>query len=165
MWKTISGTDGKYSVSDRGEVRNNKTSRILKPVATYNGYLRVPINKRLCRIHILVANAFIGEKGDGYQINHKDGNKKNNAVENLEWCTARENILHAYKNGLKEVCFDNIKKPRPVRQLSVDGELIKEYNSIKDAERETGFDNSGIAKACKGKQKTAYGYIWRYASL
>lgn len=165
MWKVIPETNGRYSVSDNGEVRNNKTGRILKAIETYNGYLRVGINKKLYRVHHLVAEAFIEKPMGCTQINHKDGNKKNNHFSNLEWCTARENIIHAYKSGLKKVSYENIKSPTPIIQMDLQDNPIKVYASIKDAERETGIDNSAISKACKGKRKTVHGYKWRYAIL
>lgn len=165
MWKVIPGTNGKYSVSENGEVRNNELKRNLKTAETYNGYLRVRINKKMIRVHRLVAELFIENPNGCTQVNHKDGNKKNNHFSNLEWCTAKENIAHAYKTGLKKVSYKNIKSPTPVIQMDLQNNPIKVYPSIRDAERETGIDNSRISKVCKGKKKTASGYKWQYAIL
>ena len=164
MWKTIEDHPN-YEVSSDGDVKNSKTGKILKPVATYNGYLRVTLNGRLCRIHRLVADAFL-VKGDGYtQINHKDGDKRNNRVDNLEWCTPSENIKHAHRMGLKRVNYSNINEPRKIYQMSIDGCILRTFDSVMDIQREFGYDNSNISKVCKGKQKTAYGYKWQYAIL
>lgn len=164
MWKKIVEHNN-YSVSDDGLVRNDKTGKVLKQIPTYNGYLRVGLNKKLYRVHILVANAFVKNPNDYPQINHKDGNKQNNNASNLEWCTASQNIRHAHNIGLKKINYNGIKKPMPVEQLTLDEKSIKVFNCIMDVQRELGFDNSTISKACKGKYKTAYGYKWRYAIL
>jgi hypothetical protein len=162
MWKKIKQNNN-YSVSDRGDVRNDKTGAILKPATVYNGYLRVCICGKMYRVHRLVADAYIDNPCNYPQVNHKDGNKKNNSVDNLEWCTASQNIKHAFATGIKQVNYDNINKPKPVHQIVADGTIIRTFDSIKEVERELGYDNSNIAKACKGKQKTAYGYTWQYA--
>lgn len=164
MWKIIENHSN-YEISDDGLVRNRKTGKILKPVKTYNGYLRVGIDGKLCRIHRLVADAFLIKIDGCTQINHKDGNKQNNSVDNLEWCTVSQNIIHAQKMGLKKINYSNINKPKKINQLSIDGDILKTYDCIMDIQREFGYDNSTIVKACKGKYKTAYGYKWQYAIL
>lgn len=164
MWRKIENHSN-YSISDDGRVRNDKTGRILKPVPTKNGYLRVGLDKQLCRIHVLVAKEFIPNPDNLPQVNHIDGNKANNNVCNLEWITPSENIKHAFRNGLKLPNYDGIKKPTPVLQITMDGDIINTFGSIMAVQREYGYDNSSIAKVCKGKQLTAYGYKWRYADL
>lgn len=164
MWKEIDD-QGVYSVSKNGDVRNNSTGRILKPFTTWNGYLRVCLHGKCHRVHRLVAEAFLKNEQGYTQINHKDGNKQNNRCDNLEWCSSGQNIQHAYKAGLRTPDYANIKKPRAVLQLSLDGSLIARFDSAIAIERALGFDNSNISKACRGKQNTAYGYKWQYASL
>lgn len=108
MLKPIEGYDGKYFVSDDGTVfsikRQGNCGKILSQHENSNGYLRVPLtNKNVHKqelVHRLVATAFIPNPDNLPQVNHKDGNKKNNNASNLEWCTKSENMAHASKNGL-----------------------------------------------------------------
>jgi len=169
-WKIIEEGEGKYSVSNNGRVRNNKTQKILKPAKLVNGYLAVSLaeNKkgRLYRVHRLVAKYFVSGYEKEKQVNHIDGVKTNNHYTNLEWVTPSENIRHAYLTGLKDVNLNyrNINKPIPVRQYTMNGEFVREYPSIKEAERKTGINNSAISKTCRGKYKYTGGYKWRYAT-
>lgn len=119
IWKDIKGLEGSYQVSNLGRVKSlarvikrsdNKIQtfkeRILKVLPDNNGYSRVslPINGKQTkvRIHRLVAKAFIDNPDNRLQVNHIDGNKSNNHITNLEWCTTKENVIHAYKIGLKK---------------------------------------------------------------
>lgn len=164
MWVKIAGHPN-YSVSNDGNVRNDRTGRILTPVKTKNGYLRVGLDKKMCRIHRLVAENFLENPNGLQQINHIDGNKENNKAENLEWCTASQNIIHAQKIGLKKINYEGIKNPKSVIQMSLDGNVIGNFESTMDVQRELGFDASNISKACRNVQKSSYGYKWQYANL
>lgn len=162
MWRKIR-ENGCFSVSDGGEVRNDKTKKTLPQHKTYNGYLRVRIKGKWYRVHRLVAEAFVDNKNGYKQVNHIDGDKRNNRAENLEWCTAKYNIAHAYKIGLKKPCYDNIRKPKAVEQLDMDGNIINVFESTMDAQRQLGIDSASISHVCTGRQKTSHGYKWRYA--
>ena len=102
-WKSI---NGRYSVSELGDVKDTYTSRILSPYMTgkYRNYqavsLKIDGKWKQYKIHRLVAQAFIPNPDSKPQVNHIDGNTCNNNVNNLEWCTNRENQIHAWKNGL-----------------------------------------------------------------
>ena len=104
-WRAILRTDGGYKVSDHGRVRNRQ-GQILQPTDSWSKpYLRVrmQISKKQVnrKIHHLVLEAFRGPRPEGTETNHKDGNKSNNHISNLEWVTRSENSLHAYRTGLR----------------------------------------------------------------
>lgn len=145
--------------------------KVLKPGINTKGYLQVQLCKdekrKLFLVHRIVAEHFIPRLNEEQDvINHIDGNKQNNNVENLEWCTQEQNVQYAIKNKL----FDpqkcgQAKKPnnsRAVLQFDKNGNFIKEWKSIIDAERELEYKKSHISQCCKGKIKTSHGYIWRY---
>ncbi len=174
IWKDIKGYEGLYQVSNYGRVKSlprKGTGRgksyfikggLLKFDKSNNGYLRVLLcnNSLLKRflVHRLVAFAFpeiCGEWFEGAVVNHKDENKQNNYAENLEWCTTDYN--NKYGDRLNKI-------QKPIIQYSLDGNIINSFKSIKDAEKYLNIRYSGnnIITCLKGKQKTAYGYIWRY---
>ena len=174
QWKDIKETKGVYQISSKGRVKrvgkysNQFTSwydeKILKPAIHERGYLfvQLSINKKILRryIHRLVAEAFIPNPENKKTVNHKDGNKKNNCVENLEWCTYLENNTHAYEKLGKSQ--KNKKGSIAVVQYDLKGNFIKEYPSIREAQRQTGI--IAIDKVSKGIQNRsqAGGYKWKY---
>jgi len=145
-----------YQISNMGRVKNkdsHKRSR-LNP----NGYFLVDLyNKNIrktYRVNKLVANEFIENTKNKEMVNHKNGIKTDNKASNLEWCTRSENSIHAYKNKLK------LPVSKPVIQYDNAGNYIKTYSKVTDAEKDLSI--SHISSVCKGKQKTAGGFIWRY---
>lgn len=144
----------------------------------YNGrgYANITLikngNKFKTVIHRLVAKAFIPNPENKPEVNHINGNKRDNRLDNLEWCTSSENRKHAFKIGLakarkgKDNFFygkrgkDNVRS-RKVNQYSMDGKFIKQFDSIIAAKEETGANNIGAC--CKGIYKYSGNYIWRYA--
>lgn len=121
---------------------------------------------------------FIFNSNNKLEINHKDGNKTNNIVTNLEYCTHNENIKHSWDNGLQIVTdkrkecgkknaklnfYDrSIKLRKKVIQYDLNGIFVKEWESMHEVERQLKINNSHISACCKGKRKTAGGYIWMY---
>lgn len=171
VWKDIEGYGNRYQVSSEGRIRKkNKDKRCrpfryLTPNCNNNaGYYKVGLSykgyTKLLTVHRLVAQAFIPNPNNKPQVNHIDGNKKNNRVENLEWVTESENAIHASRLGL----FDSMikKASKAVCQFSLDGELLNRWDSFHQIEREAGFSATYICKKCKGNGY-AYGYYWRYA--
>lgn len=169
MWKDIRGYEGYYQVSDEGKIRRLLSGGRTKELRNKDGlYYTVSLSKhcdkRSYAVHRLVAEMFIPKPVWDCEVNHKDGNRHNNRVENLEWVSQRENLQHA-----KEVLglFPFGKKPRPCRSLDIKtGEPIKEYPSISVAARELASDVTvgrvAITRCCTGKQRSAYGYRWEY---
>lgn len=106
IWKLVKGYDHQYEVSNFGNVRNHKFDRILTLITHHTGYIKVNLYKnnksKQFSVNVLVAKAFIPNPENKPQTNHIDGDKANNKVTNLEWCTASENALHACRTGLWE---------------------------------------------------------------
>ena len=130
----------KYEVSNLGKVRNIKSGRMLKPHLNHNGYLK----------HHLYRH----DKKP--QVNHIDENKLNNDLSNLEWCTGRENLVHGTRT--KRVAEKLSKK---VIQLDLNDSVLNEFESMGQAERETGVPSGNISRCCNGERKSAGGYKWR----
>lgn len=167
-WKAVTGFEGRYEVSNLGRVRGllsnyngkDKTvikAHILKP-GDSKGYCRVILldnaGKRYNRsIHRLVAADFIGDCTD-LEINHKDGNKKNNHVDNLEICDQSYNTIHAYKLGLMKPCNNGLWKKVKVFK---DGLFIGEYNSVRRMCRELGLDRRSVRRTIIGEYKNHHG--------
>ena len=131
MWKQYLNTN--YSVSDDGQVRNDKTNRILSQ-STQQDYKHVTLSidgkQKRMRVHRLVAEVFLDNPQNKPYVNHKDGNRGNNSVENLEWATPAENTQHAVLTGL---FVSGVAKP--VNQYSLDGQLMMTFPSATEASR------------------------------
>ena len=184
MWKPIkiekNGTrydfSGKYEVSSFGNIRNVRTGYTLKPKIGRRGYFVIQLRLDGIRkmhtfyVHRLVATVFLPHCDELPQVNHIDGNKLNNNVMNLEWCTGAYNSKHAYNAHLRNhVELENSRKKATaavsvkVNQYTQGGEFVKTYSSYLQAARAVGVTLNAIKKCCKGKQKTSAGYIWKCA--
>jgi len=174
IYKDIKGYEGIYQISNLGSVkrleykRYNKKAKafviykehLLKPIINNaKGYKVVSLCKdgiiKIKTIHRLVAETFIPNSSNYKCVNHLDGNKMNNDISNLEWCTYSENIQHAYRIGLN-------KKNKEVNQYNLNGEYLSTYKSTYKASYETGINQSNIYMCCVGKRKRAGKYIWKF---
>ena len=162
VWKDIEGYEGLYQISNFGRVKSFVKSRPkIKSLSNdKDGYLLCVLNKlnkkRTFKVHRLVAMSFIPNPENKSQVNHKDGNKHNNIVDNLEWVTPVENMYHARINGLRSSMYHG------VSQYDLSGNLIQNFNSVTEAAGFIGGSRSCIVHCCNGRQLTAYGYAWKY---
>lgn len=167
IWKDIKGFEGRYMISNLGRVksmkyRHHNKVEILKEDFKF-GYKRVCLftkdgKRKRIRVHRLVAQAFIPNPNNYSIINHKDENKENNRADNLEWCTQKYNINYGTRT---ERASTKIRKA--IIQIDEENKIINQYNSIKEVEENLKYNRSNIIACAKGRIKTAYGYIWKYA--
>ena len=176
IWKDIPGFEGYYQVSNLGKVRHlfKHYTKIKKTTIDSWGYEAISLCVNYVpstrKIHRLVALAFIPNPENKPFVNHKDGNKLNNRLENLEWVTQSENVRHAY-DVLKRrpamsyggAIYGEHPLSRKIKQFTIDGEFVKEWSSIKEATEYYGVSLSNISGCCLGRNKTAYGFIWEFA--
>ena len=174
--------EGLYKVSNFGRIlslnyRNTGKADLMTPVERKDGYSQVELSKngktKKCLVHRLVAQTFIPNPDNLPEVNHKDEDKTNNFVflnedgtvdeekSNLEWKTHRGNINHGTRNERVSKALTNGKKSKKVLQLSLSGELIREWESAKEAGR-NGFDSSAVTRCCQGKRKTHKGFRFMY---
>ena len=181
IWKDIEGFEYKYQISNYGRVKikENVTMRmnmgkmrpykqketIMKPTSD-GSYLKVGLldetgKHKNKHIHRLIATHFIPNPNNLPQVNHIDGNKLNNSIDNLEWVSASENSIHA-RDVLK--INRNTEALHPRRALlKIDkqtGEVLQEFSTITQAQRETGITH--ISCVCRGERKSAGGFVWKY---
>lgn len=160
MWKDIPNYEGLYQVSNIGRIRGvrrqGSSGAILKHVKRDDGYLQVSLRRegksKSLLIHRLVTLAFLDEAEDKPYVNHIDGDKANNFLGNLEFCTSQENAFHKF------YVLEQIIKPVICVETGI------EYPSVREAGRQTGIGNSEISKCCRCvyRYKTAGGYHWKF---
>ncbi len=189
-WKRIDGWDY-YEVSNHGRVRStkrivrwahhgkegiaSKQEKLLKQIPRVYSknltYMQVGFHRPGCskiyHVHRLVAKCFLPNPDNKPQVNHIDGDGRNNHVSNLEWVTERENSIHAWRVLKRKVWHKgNMGKRTPtaraVIQKTSDGEFVRRWDSGSDAVRAYGFDSGGITRTCQGKQTSHKGFKWEY---
>ena len=163
-WRPVPGYTGLYEVSEDGRVRNARTKRVLSRKTERNGYVRVHLSKDGCSksvlLHRVVAAAFVPNPDGLPTVNHIDEDKANNAASNLEWSGM------SYQNSYGRGAVNRNKaKERPVWQLSMDGDPVRLWGSIKEASAFLGVNPSTVVCVCKGKRryKSTGGYKFKYA--
>lgn len=179
IWKPVSiePFNKHYQVSSLGRVKSLERKYVIKDTILKlhkddDGYLHCGFNlrglKKTLQVHRLVGLSFIPNPLNNPLINHKDGNRENNVIDNLEWVTPSENMIHSFR-VLKRVhpLLGRTKGRCPVAKkvakLAIDdGSVIKIYDSLVDANDELGTSSGSIVAVCKGKRKTAFGFKWRY---
>ena len=185
MWRWIKGYENIYQISNYGRVRSvdrfvycevspNKLQhlfgKILKQGLNKKGYPIVYLSKdgkqKTITVHRLVALAFIENPLNLPQVNHKDGIKTNNHMDNLEWCTNADNQKHAYDMGLQPSYENSNGRGRPAKSVAMydltTHSILRTFKTIASAGRETGINPYNIRSVCIGKRHQAGGYGWKF---
>ncbi|MEQ3340193.1 NUMOD4 domain-containing protein [Clostridium butyricum] len=181
LWKDVKGYEGLYQVSNLGRIKSldmivihyngkkeRRKGRVLKLSENEKGYLKVFMcknKKRECKkVHRVVAETFIPNRENLPEVNHKDENKKNNSVYNLEWCTHRYNCNYGTHNLNVSKSKTNGNNSKTVYQYDLNKNIIKVWTSLNEAGR-NGFSVVLISRCCLGKGRTHKGFIWSYEPL
>lgn len=178
IWKDVVGYEGLYKISNLGNIisarRNyNKGCKYLTPFEN-NGYDRVTLvvnyKRKNYLVHRLVAEAFIPNVEQKEVVNHIDGNKKNNTVDNLEWVTKQENTFHAINTGLRSASVPphgnykrgNSPRAKVVYQYDLNNHFIAEWSCAEDAADHVNGRKDSISRCCRGERRTHKGFVWKY---
>lgn len=159
-WEDIVDYEGLYQVSNLGNIRNNK-GKILSIGHTLDGYCYVRLNKngkrKYPKVSRLVAIAFLPNPSNLPQVNHKDENKDNNYINNLEWCDCKYNCNYGTRNERRAKS-----QSKSVIGIKEDSGLIIEFSSMSEACRQLGISTGNMSNCCKDSNKTLKGFNWRY---
>lgn len=186
IWKDIKGYECLYQASNLGKIRRTESvvvdknkkrtrkfkSKIIKQILRKDGYYFVNLSKngkvKTAKVHRLIAETFLKNDKNYNIINHKDGNKKNNNIANLEWCSCSHNNKEAYRLGLRKptILKGTLNgSSKPILQFDTSNNFIKKWSCIKEASKELKIKDSNISLVCKGKRNKAGGYVWKYDEL
>jgi hypothetical protein len=164
----INGIQG-YSITKEGLVFNEKTGKYLKGYQSKEGYVICCIGQKSYKLHRLLAIQYIPNPENKPFINHKNGSKNDNRLENLEWVTAKENTRHAWDNNLctpvrywKGRTGENHNTSKPIIQMDLDGNFIARHIGIRNIASKMNIKYQSIVRCARGHKPTAYGYKWKY---
>ncbi len=177
IWEDISGYEGIYKISNLGNIKSleridargyRRKEKYRRTVKNSDGYLIVGLRKcnveRKFSVHRLVAEHFIENPYNYLEVNHKDENKENNCAQNLEWCNHKYNMHYTQERHPNfMICSNPKKRDRKINQYSLDGILIKQWNSVMEIKRKTGLNPDSIWSCCKRGHRSQ-GYIWDFAN-
>jgi len=176
FWKPIPNYEGLYEISNTGKIKrlariaiyengsqHQYNECIMTPSINKDGYYQIHLTKnkeqKTFTVHKLVALTFIPNPNNFLCINHKDENKLNNHIDNLEWCTREYNS--SYGSKAKRAAENNPRKKQIVMCDLITQKEIKTFDSVREAARQTGISHSGISKVINGKGLSAGGYYWK----
>ncbi len=171
IWREVKGYEGLYDVSNIGNVRSlnwrhSGKTRNLFLKTHRDGYKQVELfkdgKKQMLCVHRIVAEAFLDNPENLPQVNHKNYDRSDNSVANLEWCSASDNCKHEWGNPKRKHRVSTHPK-RAITQLSLSMIPIREWVDCLEIKKTCGMNQTSIWECCDKKRKTAYGYIWRYA--
>lgn len=172
MWKEIKDYEH-YLINEKGEIKNSVKGNILTPVVQKNGYAYINLRKKEkrknFRVHRLIALAFIPNPEKKRTVNHKNGVRSDNRLENLEWMTHSENNKHSFTNlGRRPHSYNKFGKESKssiyVNQLTLSGEFIQTFAGQQEAGRQLGICSSHIVDVCRGKRNQTGGFKWEYSN-
>lgn len=186
VWRPVVGYEGYYIVSNLGRVKSvdrivhhsgmfsraQKGNELVIRTSSTGHYSTVMLSKenkkKQAKVHRLVAMAFLDNPNNYQEINHKDENKQNNCVDNLEWCDRKYNENYGTKRQRCVAHTDYkkiaMKKSKAVNQMSLDGNIVKIWKSLTEINKELGFSQGNISMQCNGKHPNPlYGFLWRWA--
>ena len=176
IWKDVKGYEGYYQISNYGRLKSFKVDgngKILKLTNKNGDYFSVVLQgkgkeRRSTRIHRLVAEAFIPNPDNKPQINHIDGNKQNNHINNLEWCTSKYNIAHAIKTHPEQldemINYNKHIRPKKIVQMDTNGNILNVFDNAISAGKHTNVCSRNILQCAsfENRRHTAGGFVWRF---
>lgn len=181
IWKPVAGLEDKYCVSNLGRFYSKIKNKIMSLQTDKDGYLLICLNGKVRRAHRIIAQTFLNNCDNLPQINHKDGNKSNNNITNLEWCTASYNMKHRFK-VLKQVVHNKGKRQSEETKQKIScknkgrnmfGDNVrakkvmcvetgKIFSSATEADKFLGFCKGGVSHCLEGLSKTSGGFHWQF---